>query len=329
MKRFNATILLLAASAASQGVFASCGSAFCTLNTGAEAVGVWDRPGTRVELRYEYIDQNQLRSGTNKVEPAREPGDHDENFTKNHNWLLSIDHSFDANWGVSLNVPYVDRQHEHVDNHLETEVHEDGDVHTHLHSALEEWNIDGLGDLRLVGRYQLTRETETSGAYGLRFGLKLPTGKTDARNGEGIPAERTLQPGTGTTDWILGAYYRGPGFRGSEWFLSVAAQNAINSYDDFRPGFRVGFDLGLNVPLGSVVTGVVQLNGLHKGNDSGAQAEPEDSGGDYLFISPGLSLALSQPLSVFGFVQLPLYQRVNGVQLTADVGGIVGVSYIF
>lgn len=323
------TLLLIAASAASQGVFASCGSAFCTLNTGAEAVGVWDRPGTRVGLRYEYIDQNQLRSGTDTTEPAGEPGHHDERFTRSNNWLLSVDHSFDAHWGVSVIVPYVDRQHEHVDNHLETEVHEDGDIHTHLHSALEEWNIDGLADLRVVGRYQLTRETESSGSYGLRFGLKLPTGKTDEHNAEGVPAERTLQPGTGTTDWILGAYYRGPGLSGTEWFMSVAAQNAINSHDSFRPGLQVGIDLGLNVPLGSIVTGVVQLNGIHKGNDSGAHAEPEDSGGDFLFISPGLSLALSQPLSVYGFVQLPLYQRVNGVQLTADWGGVIGVSYVF
>ena len=49
----------------------------------------------------------------------------------------------------------------------------------------------------------------------------------------------------------------------------------------------------------------------------GAQAEPDDSGGRSLFLSPGVGYAVSKDVQLYGFLQLPLYQYVNGVQLTA------------
>ena len=41
-------------------------------------------------------------------------------------------------------------------------------------------------------------------------------------------------------------------------------------------------------------------------------------------ISPGLSYAATETLQVYGFLQKPVYQHVNGVQLTADkaCGGV-------
>jgi hypothetical protein len=38
---------------------------------------------------------------------------------------------------------------------------------------------------------------------------------------------------------------------------------------------------------------------------------------------------LTKTTQIYGFVQLPLYQRVNGVQLTADWSAVVGVSARF
>ena len=43
-------------------------------------------------------------------------------------------------------------------------------------------------------------------------------------------------------------------------------------------------------------------------------------------MSPGLAYALSREMQVYGFVQSPLYERVNGVQLTADWAVAIGVS---
>jgi hypothetical protein len=48
-----------------------------------------------------------------------------------------------------------------------------------------------------------------------------------------------------------------------------------------------------------------------------------------LFMAPGLSYALTQDPRIYGFAQPPLAQHVNGVQLTARRGAVVGVSTKF
>jgi hypothetical protein len=74
---------------------------------------------------------------------------------------------------------------------------------------------------------------------------------------------------------------------------------------------------------------MLQANFLQKARDKGDQAEPEDSGGTFLHISPGLSWDVTKDLQVYGFVQLPVYQKVNGVQLTADYAISIGVGTRF
>ena len=70
----------------------------------------------------------------------------------------------------------------------------------------------------------------------------------------------------------------------------------------------------------------MQANALWRGRDRGAEAEPEDTGGTSLFLSPGVSYSVGKALNVYGFFQLPLYQYVNGVQLTARKAFTIGVT---
>jgi hypothetical protein len=74
---------------------------------------------------------------------------------------------------------------------------------------------------------------------------------------------------------------------------------------------------------------VVQLNGLVRGHDSGADAEPDMSGGRYLSLSPGFSYGFTHQTQVYGYVQLPVYQWVRGYQLTADHGLTLGLRHAF
>jgi len=74
---------------------------------------------------------------------------------------------------------------------------------------------------------------------------------------------------------------------------------------------------------------MLQMNALFRGRDAGAQAEPEDSGGKSLFLSPGVSVGFTKDVRAYGFLQIPLYQYVNGVQLVANRAIIVGLSSRF
>ena len=74
---------------------------------------------------------------------------------------------------------------------------------------------------------------------------------------------------------------------------------------------------------------MLQANALFRASDLGTSAEPEDSGGKSWYLSPGLSVAASKDIRVYAFLQAPLYQYVNGVQLTARRAAVLGLSARF
>lgn len=291
---------------------ASCGAAFCPVNTQWEIQGAWQQPGLRVDLRYEYLEQDQPRFGRRRVAVGEIPEHHDEVRTLNRNTVLGFDSTVNEHWGVSLTIPYVDREHEHIHHHQ-------GEL------LNESWKITTPGDVRLLGRYQMGGKPVS-----LVFGLKLPTGSTDETNTEGETAERSLQPGTGTTDVVLGAAFRHGSLRSPwSWFVQARGQHALDEHDDFQPGDRFNIDGGVRYVAGGGVSLMLQGNLVVKSRDSGAEAEPESSGGTFLFLSPGLSYALSSRWQLYAFLQQPVFQDVNGVQLTADRGYIAGISARF
>jgi hypothetical protein len=311
--------LLLVASLVlwSTSSFASCGAAYCTVNTNWDEQGVWSGHGTRVDLRYEYMDQDQPRAGSRAVSVGEVPRHHDEVRTTGRSLTALIDHSFGPTWGLTVSVPWVARDHMHIHNH-------------HGVQIPEAWELSGVGDIRVQARYHFAPSAPDDSASGWTFGLKLPTGKTDATNGSGMVAERTLQPGTGSTDVLLGAFVGGEWLAtGTRWFTQMLWQQSVSTHDGFRPGNQLQINGGIQRGLTGRLEGMIQINAQFRGRDEGPSAEPADSGGRALFAAPGLGYALSRDTRIYGFVQLPLYQYVNGVQLTLSKSAVLGLSHHF
>ena len=312
-------VLAVALACAAAEADASCGAAFCLVNTDWSVQGAWTEPGARFDLRYESVDLDQPRSGRDRVGVGEIPRHHDEVETRNRNVVGIVDWGFSPAWGATLSVPYVDRDHTHIHNH-------------HGERLLETWSFRELGDVRVLGRYEFLREASDPAAprtAGLTLGLKLPTGKHDVKNAEGDEAERTLQPGTGTTDLVLGAHWHGAApLADWSWFAQVQGVVPLNERDGFKPGNQIQVDGGVRYAIRDVAV-MLQLNYQAKGRDSGVNAEPEDSGQRAVYFSPGISWNLGRRAQIYAFAQLPLYQSVNGVQLTADYSFLVGVSSRF
>lgn len=297
-------------------VQASCGSAFCVLNTDWDSLAVQGAPGQlTVDLRYEYIPQDTLYQGGHRISRADVSEDTIETRTTNHNFAATMDYAVSRQWGVSVILPVVRRSHSHIAD-------PSGSPFT------ESWHFTRGGDARVLGRYQT--QVGEEGTLGFLFGIKLPTGDHKVTNGDGTVAERALQPGTGSTDAIVGAYYAfRPKFSGTSWFIQAQAQQAVSTRDEYRPGHQFSLSGGVSVPLTEALSAQLQVNGLAKGRDHGANAEPELSGGRYVFVSPGLSYSLSAANRIYGYLQAPVYRQVNGVQLTADWSAVVGYTHRF
>src|SRR3989449_4799346 len=303
------------------GAAASCGSAFCMVDTQWSMQGVNVTPGTRFDLHYEYINQNRVQNGRTRIGVDEIPRDHDEVQTVNRNFIGTLDHNLDAKWGITAALPIVRRTHFHLQN-------EDDGTQTP-----ESWKFTEAGDLRVLGRYQFSpTETpeHTLGQSGVLFGLKLPTGSFKVRNADGERADRTLQPGTGTTDTLVGAFLRRAlPLKDLSWFVQGLVQVPFTTREDYRPGRRINIDAGMRYEAREKRGLLLQMNGLIKGDDSDEQPVAEGYDGRARCLSAGVAYALTKDLHAYSFLQLPLYQFVNGVQLVADRALVVGLSTRF
>jgi hypothetical protein len=298
---------------------ASCGSAFCVLNTQWSTQGVPPDAGTaRLDLRYEYVDQDELRSGKRRISAAEDTtADALEQRTLNRNWLATLDYTVSKNWSLTAQLPLVNRSHSHIEDPAGA-------------ATEENWKFTQGGDLRLLATYRFDNHYNPLASWGLSAGVKLPTGDYSVENSNGVRAERALQPGTGSTDFIYGAFYAAPGFTAdASWWVQASMQQAIVTADDFRPGNQVQLNFGYRQPFTPALHGLLQLNSVAKSRDGGAEAEPDLSGSKSVFLSPGLTFALTKDLEAYGFYQKAIYRYVNGVQLSADHAWVLGMSVRF
>jgi hypothetical protein len=78
-----------------------------------------------------------------------------------------------------------------------------------------------------------------------------------------------------------------------------------------------------------LITPQLQLNGKYVLHDTGANADQISTGGTLTYLSPGVVVPVGKQASVYGFVQLPVYQYVNGVQLAPRFTASLGAKVAF
>jgi hypothetical protein len=311
----------------------ACASCGCTLSSDWESQGFTSRTGWAFDLRYDYLDQDQLRHGTGTISsPAAAAivtnGDSQEveKYTRNRYVTVGIDYSGSPDWGINLQVPYIERDHSTLGTN--------SDGHTPGPDGGQyDSKTSSLGDIKLIGRYQGFSAQHN---FGVLFGFKLPTGShtqtgtsTDPGNPGPVTIDRGLQPGTGTTDVIVGAYYFNDFGKDWSYFIQSTYQSAVDSKDHYRPGDGFNLNLGLRYLGFDSVVPQLQLNGRHVERDSGDNADTISTGGTLVYLSPGVVVPVGRETSVYGFVQVPIYQEVNGVQLTPRYTFSLGVHRTF
>ncbi|WLT31923.1 TonB-dependent receptor [Geothrix sp. PMB-07] len=312
-----ATLSLLLAAAAAPSAQA-CGACGCTLNSDWASQGYAAKPGLRFDLRYDYFNQDQLRSGTKAVDRGgfEIPNEMElQEKTLNRNLTATLDYSPSADWGLSLQVPVFNRYHVTL---------AEGDTDPSFSKA------NGLGDVRVLGRYQGFSDDHS---FGVQFGVKLPTGGTKqtfhAGAQAGEPLDRGLQLGSGTTDLLLGCYAYGS--LAPDWgvFGQVLFQKPLAEKDGFRPGDGVNANFGVRYTGFAGITPHLQVNIRAEGREAGLNADIDNSGATLAYLSPGLTFDLRPGFQVYAFAQVPIAQRVTGLQIEPRSSFSVGLHWAF
>ncbi|AJE99919.1 lipoprotein [Pandoraea apista] len=325
----------------------ACATCGCSLSTDA-AMGYSALPGWRLSFDYSFINQSQLRSGTGAVSPSQAAAINDaggsqevEKQTINRYYNLGLSYSPNSSWNFSAIVPFIDRSHTTYGNAGASQLTPDN---------VSGATSSGLGDVKLIANFQGFLPTHN---LGVQLGVKLPTGAYGGQNvvtgatvghpvffstgpnaAGGQALDTSLQPGTGSTDIILGAYYYQPVSQDFDAFVNMQFQSAVmerlNQVNaDYRPGNLTTVSAGLRYEANPTIVPQLQINVTRKSADQGALADTTDTGGTVVYLSPGVTVAVTHNLHVYGFVQKALYSKLDGYQLFPRWTGNVGVSYAF
>ncbi len=338
----GAALALLASPLAAQAC-ATCG---CSLSSDA-AQGYFTTAGWRLSLQYDFINQNQLRYRYAPVAPVQVAAINDgggdqevERGTINRYLTAGISYSPNADWSITVQVPYVSRSHTTYGNAGSADLTADQISGAHT---------TGLGDVRLIGAWQGFLPTHN---LGVQFGVKLPTGRYGGQNVDsgaqvgraptyfssgpnaGEALDTSLNAGTGSYDLILGAYYYQPISQDFDAFVNGQVQFTVahalgRSGQDFRPGSSENLSFGIRYEHDPRWVPQLQINTVHKSPDQGALADNPDTAGTAVYLSPGLSVRVLRPLHVYAFVQRPVFSRLDGYQVFPRWTGSVGLSYAF
>ena len=299
---------------------ANCGSATCPIDPQS-----MNLPGARqftLDLSFQYIDQDRPWIGTRAARIGEISSTHDEVRTVNRIGTLLLNYAPTDRLILALSAPWVSRFHEHI---------EEETGHT------ERWRFDAAGDVSLSARYTV------GGNFWVSSAVKLPTGRRRPANEEGEIAEVTIAPGSGSTDVSVGAGYMSqatvpslsPGVLGNAaampYFAGVTYRVNGSGTKRYRQGSELQANAGLMYPVLRNLQAILQVNARIKAKDGvGDTDEDRDhTGGAFVYASPGVRVSLPGGLAVYGIVQLPLYQRVNGIQLTSRFNLLAGVQARF
>ena len=299
---------------------ASCGAMGCSIEHARAEPPKAGRAS--LDLSLQYVDQNVPRALGERAPVGLVPNpDHDEVRTLSRIWTTRFDYDVSDRWGVGLALPLVSRFHEHIDV-------ASGDRNT--------WRFTGIGDLLVELRWTVWRgEGGYSPALALTLGGKFPTGRTGAHN-DFAAAEVPLQPGSGSYDAIAGAVYtqdlgRGAGGRENSFFTRVAYRKNGPGSRRYQLGDEFQATLGAAFPVLKRLDLNAQASLRVRRKDQPGDT-PEDvsfTGGEYIHLSPGVRWHWGGGLSTYGYLQLPVFQRVNRQQLTADRAWLFGATWEF
>ena len=229
---------------------------------------------------------------------------------------------------LSARLPYVDR-----DNIREGEI-EDGEAEAHEHG-----DANGIGDLSVLAQYRFFEHQYFDAS--VIAGVKAPTGKTNEKDG-GRRLDAEFQPSTGSWDGLLGGSVSVDA--GRVGVHSNVLYNLTTEGDqDTEIGDAFFYNLGIVYSLSSDEQGdhhdhdhshlkwdlMLELNGEYREKNDVDGEQDENTGGDVIFLSPGVRLSSSNSWSLFLSVGKSVYDDFNGRQTDVDYRLVGGFGFAF
>jgi len=179
---------------------------------------------------------------------------------------------------------------------------------------------NGIGDGVLLAKYRVFKD------YQIGIGLKLPTGSSTKNNSQGLPLNADLQPGSGSWDliyWVSGR--QNLKFRPSSTISLVATYRSTGENDSYLGSQVYEFGNEFQAIFGfadqfliedQIVNPSIGIKYRNVQNDIVDEFNVPSTGGEWLFIRPGITFVFGRGISFSTIAEIPLSAKIEGTQVT-------------
>ena len=227
-------------------------------------------------------------------------------------------------------------------------------------------DASGVGDLTLLGQYRFYNNPATRTEAAVLLGIKLPTGVTERFNAQGERFDAEFQPGSGSWDGLFGLAFTHR-FGSWSFDTNVLYFLTGTGVLDTNLGDRVLYNAALSyrltgdalgslgrmnlggwtepmyhggpkahshaheeppAPTGPALDLVLEINGEWHAREVAAGITDPNSGGNTVYLSPGLRLSKGN-MSSFVSVGVPIVKDLNGLQSEPSFRLLTGVAVSF
>jgi len=265
-------------------------------------------------VNYDYNNLNTLNAGSAKL-------DDDSRKRITNSVLLNLGYAFTDNLSAETLFTWVNQ--------------------TRTISQFGNENLtetSGIGDAVFLLKYAIPNVLGLSSQINLGLGTKAPLGKSDITTAQGIQLTADLQPGSGAWDgigWM--SFSKGVGFRPSAvvsasftYRLTGKNNSYLNNTSVYEFGDVFQANLGYTdqfLLFNTIINPGLIFKYRKAGIDKIDNSNIPNTGGEWVFIRPEFSLQLSPSIALQARFELPVYNFVDGTQLTPTSRFTTGLSF--
>jgi len=269
-------------------------------NLGLENIG---KGSLQISINYDLNNLNTLNSGTKNL---------------NDNSRKRITHSILVNTSYSI----TDRLSIEA---LLTWVNQRRIINQFSNTDLQQTN--GFGDGVIIAKYEFPGLLGQLSNANIGIGTKIPFGSYDESDEIGIAYIADLQPGSGAWDLVLfTSMSKNFSFRPTTTFTGKIIYRSTGENSDYLQGLQV-YEYGNEIQtffgvsdeflaFKTLMNPGFTFKYRNSRKDQIDGFELDNTGGEWLFIIPSISIKLSSNISFQSKAELPIFSNVDGTQLT-------------
>ena len=274
---------------------------------------VSDEKTIQFALTYDLNILNTLKDGSVKL-------DDDARRRLTHSTLFQSGYVFNKKWSIELFLSWINQ---------ERVIHQFGNT--------SKTSAQGLGDAAILLKYKLLSNKQKRINWLIGAGPKLPTGSSDRRDENNIALNADLQPGSGSLDLITWTQVAQNSKARPSLTYSGTATISLKGKNNNYLGSQV-YQFGNEL---IVIAGLadqfatskflwgasVQTIYRYAFQDENDGEKTPGTGGQWIFIRPGLTIKPGRASAVNISASVPAYSWVRDTQLSPTVRFNVGFYY--